>query len=95
MDKAKVDAIATFKTLQPFFNECDIQYGDRFEDCLKQVAAVYLDLDLSQISIDNTIPLTPSDPNTINDKADDSICTFKDEVKELKLGTIDQPIPKE
>ena len=40
MDKAKVDIVATFRTSQPFFNECGIFYGKGFDDHLKQVAIV-------------------------------------------------------
>ena len=37
---AKVDAITEFKASQPFIDACVVYYGDRFEDCLKQVGSV-------------------------------------------------------
>lgn len=59
MDKAKANTMAVFQISQPFFDECEVYYGDRFDDYLKQVVAIYLDLDLPQVSIDDTVPLTP------------------------------------
>lgn len=49
--------MAAFHTSQSCFDKCSVYYGDRFEDCLKQVAVVYLDLNLSQVTIYDTVPL--------------------------------------
>ena len=35
MDKAKADAVAAFQISQPFFDECNVFYGEGFDDCLK------------------------------------------------------------
>lgn len=55
-EKAKADTVAEFQTLQPYFDTCGVYYGDGFDDCLNQVRSVYPDLDLSKITIDDTIP---------------------------------------
>ena len=70
-DKAKVDVVAEFWVFQPFYDTCDTYYGDRFNDCLKQVGATYLNLDLSQIVIDDTVPLTFGGDDSVSDKFDD------------------------
>lgn len=56
MEKAKADAVAEFWTSQPYFDACGVYYGDSLDDCLKQVSFVYLNLDLSKVTIDDTIP---------------------------------------
>lgn len=56
VDKAKANAIMEFRVSQPFFDACGIYYGDGFDDYLKQVGYVYLDLDLSKINIDDAVP---------------------------------------
>lgn len=91
MDKAKVDSIAALRISRPFFDECGVFYGDGFHDCLKQVTAVYLNLDLSQIAIDDTVPPTLGGPDAVSDEVDDSTHTVEDEVGELETGTVDQP----
>ena len=35
MVKAMVNAVVEFRVSQPFFNTCDVYYGDGFNDCLK------------------------------------------------------------
>lgn len=75
MEKVKADAVAEFRASQPFIVACDIYYGDRFEDCLKQVGFVYLDLDLFKISLDDPIPATLGGSDTINEEFDDFIHT--------------------
>lgn len=52
MEKAKVDTVAGFQTSQPYYDEYGVYYGNRSNDCLKQVASVYPNLDLSQVVID-------------------------------------------
>nr|POE99120.1 hypothetical protein CFP56_58023 [Quercus suber] len=73
MDKAKADAMAAFQILQPFFDDCDVFYGEGFDDCLKQVVAIYSDLDLSQIAIDDIVPPTPKGNNAVSNKTKDSV----------------------
>lgn len=58
---------------------------------MKQVTAVYLNLDLSQIAIDDTVPPTLGGPDAVSDEVDDSTHTVEDEVGELETGTVDQP----
>ena len=83
--KAKVDVVAAFRTSQPYFDECGIYYGDGFDDCLKQVAAFHLDLDLSQVVIDDTISSTHEGTNTISNETHDSVHTVKEELKDPVL----------
>ena len=61
------DAVQKFKTSQSFIDSCADYYGTRFEDCLKQVASAFLELDLSGISMDAPEPVT----RTRNVVADD------------------------
>ena len=76
--KAKVDVVAAFRTSQPYFDECGIYYGNGFDDCLKQVATFYLDLDLSQVVIDDTISLTHEGTDTVSNEIDDSVHTVEE-----------------
>ena len=94
MDKAKADAMAAFRILQPFFDKCGVYYGDEFEDCLKQVVALYLNQDLSQVSIDDTVPSTLGDTDAISDEIDDSVHTVEGEVKDLDAEVVVQPAPE-
>ena len=71
-EKAKVDAVVDFKTLQSFIDVCAIYHGKGFDDCLKQVGFVYLDLDLSKISMDDPVPTTPASGDTVSEETDDS-----------------------
>ena len=68
MDRAKADAMMEFWVSQPYFDACDAYYGDRFDDCLKKVGAVYPDLNLSQIAIDDTEPPMPRGDDTVRDE---------------------------
>lgn len=70
-DKAKVDTVEEFRVFQPFYDTCDTYYNDRFNDCLKQVGATYLNLDLSQIVIDDTVPPTFGGDDFVSDEFDD------------------------
>ena len=71
-EKAKVDAVVDFKTLQSFIDVCVIYYGEGFDDCLKQVGFVYPDLDLSKISMDDPVPTTPASGDIVSEETDDS-----------------------
>ena len=67
----KVDAITEFKASQPFIDACAVYYGDRFEDCLKQVGSVYPNLDLSKVTIDDPLPTTSIGGDSISEEIDD------------------------
>lgn len=82
MDKAKDDAVAEFWVSQPFFDVCNAYYDGKFDDCLKQVGAAYPDLNLSQIAIDDTMPLTPGRDDIVNDVTIDSVHTVEQEAKD-------------
>ena len=43
---------------QAYFNEMGVQYGDDFEDFLKQAMLLFLGLDFSQIQINTSVPMT-------------------------------------
>ena len=47
------DAIRDFKASQSFIDSCGGYYGTGFNDCLKQVASAYPELDLSGITMDD------------------------------------------
>ena len=68
---AGTDAVQKFKTSQSFIDSCADYYGTGFDDCLKQVASAFPELDLSGISMDVPEPVTPA-RNVITDD-DDSI----------------------
>ena len=72
MEKAKADALVDFKASQSFIDACAVYYGEDFDDYLKQVGSVYLDLDLSKISMDDPVPMTPAGADTVNKETDDS-----------------------
>ena len=72
---ARADAIAEFKASQPFIDACAVYYGDRFKDCLKHVGAVYLNLDLSKVTINDPMPTTPAFSDTVSEETNDSTHT--------------------
>ena len=47
MEWAKADIVAGVWTFHPYYDECGNFYGDSFDDCLKQVVALYPHLDSS------------------------------------------------
>ena len=53
VETAGTDAIQEFKASQSFINSCAEYYGTGFDDCLKQVACVFPELDLFGITMDN------------------------------------------
>ena len=71
VETAKADVVTKFKASQPFINTCVVYYGDGFKDFLKQVKFVYLHLDLSKVSMDDPLSLTPAGGNTISEETDD------------------------
>ena len=72
---ARDDAMAEFKASQPFIDACAVYYGDGFEDCLKQVRSVYPNLDLSKVTMDDPLPTTPTDDDTVSKETTDSTHT--------------------
>ena len=92
MDRA--DVVAEFKASQPFIDACVVYYGDRFEDCLKQVKFVYPNLDLSKVTMDNPLLSTPTS-NTIFEESDDSTeseANPKNDSVVLAQPAMDQPV---
>ena len=53
METAGTDAVQKFKASQSFIDSCADYYGTGFDDCLKQVASVFPELDLSGITMDD------------------------------------------
>ena len=53
VETAGTDAIQEFKASQSFIDSCADYYGTGFDDCLKQVASVFPELDLSGITMDD------------------------------------------
>ena len=47
------DAVRDFKAMQSFIDTCAEYYGTGFDDCLKQVASAFPELDLSGITMDD------------------------------------------
>ena len=54
------DAVQKFKTLQSFIDSCADYYSTGFDDCLKQVALTFPELDLSGISMNTPEPVMPA-----------------------------------
>ena len=69
VETAKADAVTKFKALHPFIDSCAVYYGDRFEDCVKQVKSVYPHLDLSKVTMDDPL-LSTSAGDTIFEEID-------------------------
>ena len=61
------DAVQKFKASQSFIDSCADYYGTDFDDCLKQVALAFPELDLSGISMDAPEPVTPARDVAIED----------------------------
>ena len=59
-EMAGTDAVQKFKASQSFIDSCADYYGTGFDDCLKQVALAFSELDLSGISMDAPEPMTPA-----------------------------------
>ena len=63
------DTVQKFKTSQSFIDSCVDYYGTGFNDCLKQVASAFPELDLSGISMNAPEPVTPA-RNVVTDDDD-------------------------
>ena len=53
LQTAGADAIRDFKATQLFIDSCAEYYGTGFDDCLKQVASAFPELDLAGITMDD------------------------------------------
>ena len=58
VEKVGANVVMEFKTSQSFIDSCVEYYDTGFEDCLKQVAPSFLDLDLFGITMDDPVPST-------------------------------------
>ena len=67
VEMVRTDAVQKFKVLQSFIDSCADYYGTGFDDCLKQVASAFLELDLSEITMDAPKPTTPIGDVVIDD----------------------------
>ena len=82
MEKAKANAMADFRASKPFIDACGIYYGVGFKDCLKQVRYVYPDLDLSKVTLDDLVSMTPGGGDTVDEESDDSTHTEEQDPKD-------------
>ena len=76
MEKARADAITEFKASQSFIDSYADYYGTGFDDCLKQVASAFPELDLSKITMEESVLSTPAGDTVAydgDDPKDDSI----------------------
>lgn len=83
--------MAKFRASQPFIDACGVYYGDKFENCLKQVGSVYPNLDLSKTSLDDPVPTTPRSGDTVNEESSDSTHTEEQDSKDNGI-VIAQPV---
>ena len=92
--KAGVDTVMEFKTSQSFIDSYAEYYGTRFEDCLKQVASSYLDLDLFRIIVDDPMPSTLASNTVVGESNDstESDLPPKDNGVVLAQPTVDPPV---
>ena len=70
VETAKADAVKEFRASQTFVDSYADYYGDGFEDCLKQVKSLYPYLNLSKVSMDDPLPLTPIGNATLEENDD-------------------------
>ena len=66
-ETTRTDAVQKFKTSQSFIDSCADYYDTGFDDCLKQVASAFPELDLFGISMDTPEPVTPARDVTTED----------------------------
>ena len=69
VETAGIDAVQKFKAMQSFIDSCADYYDTGFNNCLKQVASTFLELDLSGISMDAPELVTPA-RNIVTDDDD-------------------------
>jgi len=94
MEQVKMDAVAEFRTSQPYYNRCGGFYGNGFNDYLKKVVALYPNQDLSQVVINDTVPLTPSGVDAAINEADGDVHLVEEEAKEpTDVEAVSQNVP--
>ena len=71
LQTAGADAIRDFKASQSFIDSCARYYGTGFDDCLRQVASAFPELDLSGITMDDGDDGSPQPNPTM--EHDDSV----------------------
>ena len=69
VEKAGADAVQEFKASQSYIDSCANYYSTGFNDCLKQVASTFTELDLSGITMEDSVPTTPVG-DTVADEGD-------------------------
>ena len=67
VEMARADAVTNFKTLPLFTDACAVYYGDGCKDCLKQVRSVFPSLDLSKVTMDDPLLMTPASGSTVSE----------------------------
>nr|XP_023909184.1 uncharacterized protein LOC112020852 isoform X2 [Quercus suber] len=72
LETVGAEAVEKFKASDAFIDSCGSYYGTGFDDCLKQVASAFPDLDLSGINIDDARPTTPA-TDAVTPGVDDSV----------------------
>ena len=95
VETARADAIAKFRASQPFIDACAVYYGDRFDDCLKQVRSDYPNFDLSKVTMDDPLPTTPVGGDNINEETNDSTHAeqgLKDDGVVLAQPALERPV---
>ena len=67
LQTAGTDAVRDFKATQSFIESCAEYYGTGFDDCLKQAASAFPELDLSGITMDDGDDGSPEPNLTLED----------------------------
>ena len=67
VETTRTDAVQKFKASQLFIDFCADYYGTGFDDCLKQVALAFPELNLSEITMDAPELTTPIGDIIIDD----------------------------
>ena len=71
VETARTDTVQKFKALQLFIDSCANYYDISFDDCLKQAASAFPELDLLEITMD-ALELTTSIGDIVTDDDDSS-----------------------
>ena len=71
VETARTDTVQKFKASQLFIDSCANYYDTSFDDCLKQAASAFLELDLLEITMD-ALELTTSIGDIVTDDDDSS-----------------------
>ena len=95
VEKAGADAFQEFKASQSYIDSCVNYYSTGFDDCLKQVASTFIELDLSGITMEDSVPTTPAG-DTVADEGDNPMelgLPPKDGGDILAQPTANPPVP--